>query len=462
MVGEAAPIAPVGTGKRAVVLVGGPVAPYSRALRIARALAAEGFDVEIAAIAAPGLPPEESIAGPTPGNAGGPEPAPDAIGRIVLRRYRPSGPWAALGSSTAGTGARTGTTPDVAHDTIARRSGRRLVAPLLAVRRWLLWPHAVRGWWSTLARDLAPAEVYHACGVLALPAALAARERSRRVAPGSRAVVIADAIDDAAVSNETVAMPAPIRGRIARLDRAWARRADLRTTVNEALADALAERWGTDRPIVVPNHPELDADAPRKIDLVAAAALPPGTRTIVFQGRLGPQLGLEAAAEAVLAVPRAALVVLGFGRGLAASRVRDRDPRFAGRHVTLDARPPDELLAWTAAADLAIVPLPPTSANQRRSTPNKFWEALSAGTPVVVGADLPVMAAIVRAHDLGIVAASSAAPDLATAILAGLDRLDAEGEAWRERISSIARERFGWPAAATAYRAAVRMLVGGS
>ncbi len=41
--------------RRAVVLVGGPAAPYSRAIRIARALAAEGYAVEIAAVAAPGL-----------------------------------------------------------------------------------------------------------------------------------------------------------------------------------------------------------------------------------------------------------------------------------------------------------------------------------------------------------------------------------------------------------------------
>ena len=44
---------------------------------------------------------------------------------------------------------------------------------------------------------------------------------------------------------------------------------------------------------------------------------------------------------------------------LRAWRARDADPRFAGRHFTLPAVHPDELIAWTAAADVSLVPLPP-------------------------------------------------------------------------------------------------------
>jgi hypothetical protein len=51
-------------------MVGGPAAPYSRSIRIARALSAEGFAVEIAAVASPGLPERETIAIARPGTAG--------------------------------------------------------------------------------------------------------------------------------------------------------------------------------------------------------------------------------------------------------------------------------------------------------------------------------------------------------------------------------------------------------
>ena len=61
---------------------------------------------------------------------------------------------------------------------------------------------------------------------------------------------------------------------------------------------------------------------------------------------------------------------------------------------------------WTASADVAMVTLPAVSLNQRESTPNKFWESLLVGTPIVLGADLDVMAAIVREARAGVVAAS--------------------------------------------------------
>ena len=409
---------------RAVVLVGNPVAPYSRAIRIARTLDGLGYAVEIAAVAAPGLPVVEAGTG------------------YVIHRYAASGPWARLGggsgsgaasdggsrsadSAGAGSGAASSVAGGPTGSAVARvvrRFGRRIVGLVTAVRRWLWWPHTVRGWWATLARDLPPADLYHACGSLTVAAALQARRRNPIGPSGRRAVVLYDAIDDVFESNNVLDMPRLLRTWHARRETRWARAADGLVTVNEPLADRLAVRWGR-RPVPVPNFPDPWSDggpeaAPGRaaaVDAADAAAvtadrgastvgrdlirrelgLPPGTRIVLFQGRLGPRLGLDEAAEAVLAVPDAALVLLGFGRGFESERARDHEPRFHGRHFTLPARHPDELLQWTAAADVALVPLPPVSINQRLSSPNKFWEALTVGTPVVVPAQLTYMARIV-------------------------------------------------------------------
>jgi glycosyltransferase involved in cell wall biosynthesis len=334
-----------------------------------------------------------------------------------------------------------------------------VAGPLLAVRRWLLWPHAVRGWWATLERELGPADLYHACGALAIQPALAKRERSARV--------IYDAIDDVAGSNETTAMPASIGRRIAQRERDWARAADAVVTVNEALADRLAIRYGrTDDILVVPNYPEPTSvpsgieDSARASPLRAAAGVAADRRLVLFQGRLGPGLGLESAAEAILDVPNSALVLMGFGRGLATSLARDREPRFAGRHITLPAVNPDELAAWTAGADVMLIPLPPTSPNQRDSTPNKFWEAVAVGVPVVVVHGLGEMERLVDSFDLGVVAASAAPDDLTAALRTTVHRLDREGPDWRRHIAETAGRDFSWPAAATAYRTLVRELTG--
>ena len=445
--------------RRAVVLVGNPVAPYSRALRIARTLEAMGYAVEISAVAAPGLPEREVGAG------------------YEIRRYRASGPWArppaaSPASAAAGHG---GSTPG-----LLARALRRVVRIGAALRRWLLWPHTVHGWWATLARELPAADLYHACGSLTIAAALSARRRAPVGPAGRPAVVIYDAIDDVFESNNVLDMPGPIRAWHARRERRWARAADILITVNEPLADRLAARWGR-RPVPIPNYPDLgpaiapelaassdDTSGPRSrrldrsaagVRLRAEADLPASTRVVLFQGRLGPRLGLDEAAEAVLLVPDTALVLLGFGRGFEREQGRDRDPRFAGRHVTLPARHPDELLEWTAGADVAIIPLPPVSLNQRLSSPNKFWEALAAGTPVVVPASLTYMAGIVGDDDLGVVAISERPIDLARAILAALDRLREDPD-WPARIRDIAAQRYAWPSAAATYREIVGVATG--
>jgi len=452
-------------GRRAVVLVGGPAAPYSRAIRIARALAAEGYAVEIAAVAAPGLPEREPVAPARPGTVGEPEPEPADVGPIEIRRYRPTGPWAAFGASDAATAARgTGGQGSAAGAARTRGFARGMVrtaaGPVLALRRWLFWPHAVRGWWATLAKELPPADLYHACGALAIAPALAARRRRPFGPSGARARVIHDAVDHAGAGNEAQAMPAVFRRLIARREANWARAADAIVTVNEALASSLTDAWHPARPILaVPNTPELPdpaiVETPPDL-LRRAAGVPDGTRIVLYQGRLGPGLGLAEAAEAVLLVPDAALVLLGFGRGLEESLARDRDPRFSGRHVTLPPRPPDELLAWTAGADVALIAAPPISPNQRLSSANKFWEAIAVGTPIIVVRGLDTMAGIIAEHDLGGIAASAAPADLAAAISEVLERVDREGTTWRRRIAAVGRERFGWPATASAYRALVR------
>lgn len=424
------------TKRRAVVLVGNPAAPYSRALRIARALDAEGFRVEIAAVAGQGLPEREMD------------------GAIEIRRYRPSGAFARLAPTYTEAGGAITAAPT------RRGLAGKLLLGLAALRRWLLWPHTVRGWWATLRTSLEPADLYHACGSLTIAPALAARKRDRKL--GRHSIVVYDAIDDIAGSNNVLDMPAPIHWSVAAREGRWARQSDARITVNDALAERLAERWKVaEPPLVVPNWPEVATDpgpsASKPPDVIRERlGLPATTRIVEFQGRLGPNLGLDESADAILLVPDAALVLIGFGRWMDRSRARDTESRFAGKHFTLPAVHPDELLAWTASADVTLVPLPPVSANQRAATPNKFWESVAAGTPVVVGPGLGVMDQLVREHGLGVVAKSLDPADLAAAIAAVLDRPLVERIAERERIGSLAAERFSWPAAAAAYRALVR------
>lgn len=421
-----------GRRPRAVLLVANTAAPYSRSLRVARSLAAAGWEVEIAAVAGPGLPAEEVDAR---------EPA------IVTRRYAPSGPF--RGWSTVDAEAMRGPLRRFG------RSGRWADAALKSV----LWPLAVRGWWRTLRREVAPADLYHAFGILSVPVALGLAGRARRAGRAGR--VVYDVIDVILESNNYDRVPGPLLAWYRRRERGWARRSDVIVTVNDPIADHLAATWRTRvRPTVLLNcQPRWDPPEVRPDLIRAAAGLPEERRIVLFLGRLGRERGLEEAAEAVLRVDDAALVMLGFGPWAEKLRERDRDPRYAGRHATLPAVPPDDVPAWTASADVSIVAVPANSLNQRLSTPNKFWESLTAGTPVVVGRDLEVMRAIVEADGLGAVADPADPDDLARALRSLLDASAEDRAALRERCLAITRDRYSWEVAAVPYLALVDRLV---
>ena len=98
------------------------------------------------------------------------------------------------------------------------------------------------------------------------------------------------------------------------------------------------------------------------------------------------------------------------------------------------------------------------SFNQRFTTPNKFLEALAAGTPMVLGPDLPTMAEILEREQAGRIAASMDPADIATAIRSIVDLPADERQAWSARLANTALEHYSWPIAAAAYETVLRRI----
>jgi glycosyltransferase involved in cell wall biosynthesis len=414
--------------------VANTAAPYSRGLRVARSLADAGWDVEIAAIAGDGTPREERD------------------GAVLIRRYVPSGPFRRwVGQPPAPR------PPSKVLRVLALNADKAL--------KVALWPLHVRAWWRTLRRELPPADLYHAFGILTVPAALDLAGRARR--SGRRGLVVYDVIDAILDSNNYQAVPAPVLHRYRRLEAGWVRRVDALVTVNEALSDHCHRLWPfRERPTVLLNCQPRWTPPAEPPDLVReAAGLPRERRIVLFVGKLGRQRGLEMAAEAVVRLHDAALVMLGAGVNPhwdAALAAKSREPRFAGRHVVLPPVHPDDVRVWAASADASIIAVPANSLNQRLSTPNKFWESLTAGTPVVIGRDLEVMRAIVEADGLGAVADPMDPEDLARALRDVLEQ-PAEGyAAMRERCLAVTHDRYNWETAVEPYLQLVAQIAAGT
>jgi glycosyltransferase involved in cell wall biosynthesis len=299
-----------------------------------------------------------------------------------------------------------------------------------------MFPLRPLGWAEALDDVLEPADIWH--GMWAGSLAVLARARARH---GGRTIY--DSRDVYLLSRDFYRLERPIRAVLARFERRWAQAADRVVTVNEPYAEILARELRVPRPAVVMNCPERwTPPEPPPDRLRDALGLDPEMRVVLYQGQLIPERGIEQAMDAILQVPDAVLVLLGYG---AEERYRTRaaaDP-YAGRVFVLPAVPPSELLAWTASADVMVMPIQPSTLNHRFTTPQKLFEAMAAGVPVVAS-DLPGMAGIVRAAGAGELCDPTSPSSIAAAVRAIVDLPPTDRAELRSRILRTAHDRYSW------------------
>jgi glycosyltransferase involved in cell wall biosynthesis len=153
-------------------------------------------------------------------------------------------------------------------------------------------------------------------------------------------------------------------------------------------------------PAVVRNVPELDRNGARaglreRLGIGDAAL-------VLHQGALAPGRGCEVLVIAMADVPDAHLVFLGTPwpgyEGVVealAERLGLRD-----RVHLAPAVPATELLAHTREADVGVALLEDTCENHRLALPNKVFEYVAAGVPVVASR-LPELQRLVERHEIG-------------------------------------------------------------
>jgi glycosyltransferase involved in cell wall biosynthesis len=105
--------------------------------------------------------------------------------------------------------------------------------------------------------------------------------------------------------------------------------------------------------------------------------------------------------------------------------------------------PPEALLDWVASADVVAVPIRPSTLNHRLTTPNKLFEAMAAGVPVVA-TDLPGMAPIVRETGFGVLVDPADPAALASGIRAIVDASDSVRAAYRDAATRAAHAEYNW------------------
>lgn len=243
----------------------------------------------------------------------------------------------------------------------------------------------------------------------------------------------------------------------AALEREFISQADRVVTVAPEIAERLQRECGLrELPEVVYNAPLLWDFPTASRSLREEAGAAPGQTLLVYSGALSAARGVDTVIRALPDVPGALLAVVAVPHphpmsGQLMSLARELGVGERVRFVP--PVPSHEVPAYLSGADLAVSPIIGDSASYDMALPNKLFEFLHAGLPIVTS-DIAAMSAFVTAHHLGQVFRQGDPADCARAVRRAL----------AEPVSvdtAALREEFSWQGQEPALVAAYAKLVDG-
>ena len=126
----------------------------------------------------------------------------------------------------------------------------------------------------------------------------------------------------------------------------------------------------------------------------------PSDRIVVYQGSIQENRGIEPAIEAVRKLDHVVLVIIGYGYHRPALETYVEQEGLADRIRFFGPIPNDELLDYTASADVGLCNIVNASVSYYTSLPNKLFEYAMAGIPIV-GSDSPEIGRVIDEEHIG-------------------------------------------------------------
>lgn len=230
---------------------------------------------------------------------------------------------------------------------------------------------------------------------------IAVRAARRLRAEGRRVRVVYDAHEFVPGLEET---PEFLAGN-AWYEASHIRLVDRIVTVSQPLAELLRDHHRLDRtPAVTLNAPEAEArrfDPAFRADVRAACGLAAGVPVLAYSGGVAPRRGLGVVVEGLARLPGVHLAVIANRDEEGRALIRDT-AQAAGvteRVHILDFVPRERIIQHLATADVSVHPMIHLP-NHEIALPNKFFDYVFAGTPVVVS-DVKYLAEVVEGNGLG-------------------------------------------------------------
>lgn len=275
---------------------------------------------------------------------------------------------------------------------------------------WRLFRSAEKFIYSTLTMMQMPADIYHAHDINALPTCYIAAMLRRKL-------LIFDAHELPLYDLDHMRW-LWLRALLRRLLTGILSHCAGIITVSTPIAQEIRIRHHSPAVSVVRNVPAYQAVSKSNL-LRQRLSLGPGVRIALYQGNLQPDRGLDHLIRAAAYLERDIVIVL-LGKEIG-DTLTQLEALIASEGVTdrvkiLPPVPYAELLDWTASADIGLIIYSPArSLNIQMCLPNKLFEYLMAGLPVLA-TPLEAVADILNTYDVGQIVSSLVPVDIAAAI----------------------------------------------
>ncbi len=221
--------------------------------------------------------------------------------------------------------------------------------------------------------------------------------------------------------------------------------ADAVIAVTPSRGEAMLSMYpGLKRMVIIENSSIPVADLPSSRYLRDRLDLPDSTVVALYQGVICPERGLEELVNAaqILKNERIAIVIMGHDSWSGTLERIAGEADLEGILFLVPPVPSEDLLEITVSADIGLILFQNTCLNHFYSLPNKLYEYMMAGLPVIAS-NFPEMSRIITENRSGLLIDASSPEEIADAIgTLAANRSEARSMGQRGRIAVL--EKYNW------------------
>ncbi|WP_323757909.1 glycosyltransferase [Roseivirga sp.] len=177
-------------------------------------------------------------------------------------------------------------------------------------------------------------------------------------------------------------------------------------TVGPTIADEYVRLYGIEKPVVILNCPILRSEEVIKKNLFREQfGIPASKKIFLYQGYLYPGRGIEVILEAFDQLNLADGVLVFMGEGTLTDEIK-KHKKYGESVFVHPFVLGDVLLGYTSSADCGIAFIEDISLSDRYCLPNKLFEYIAAGLPVI-SSGLPDLKKFINTYKVGTAADSN-------------------------------------------------------